>query len=197
MNNIAQPGEALSVNEESGRGKIQIYTGHGKGKTTAALGLAIRALGRDKKVAIVYFDKGGDHYGERKILDKLKATANLNYFVFGALRFNPEEKTFRFGVEDQDKEEANKALAKVEQLFKEDNLDLLILDEINSTIVLGMLKLEPVLALLEKKPENLELVLTGRDAPQELLDKADLVTEMKLIKHYFYQGQEAREGIEF
>jgi len=177
--------------------RIQIYTGHGKGKTTASLGLAIRALGRNKRVAIVYFDKGGDHYGERRILDKLKQSENLDYFVFGALRFNAVAKTFRFGVEDQDKEEADKALAKVEQLIKENNLDLLILDEINSTIALGMLKLESVLEILAKKPEGLELVLTGRDAPQELLDKADLVTEMKLIKHYFYQGQEAREGMEY
>jgi len=177
--------------------RIQIYTGHGKGKTTASLGLAIRALGSNKKVAIVYFDKGGDHYSERRILDKLKQSENLDYFVFGALRFDPVAKTFRFGVEDRDKAEAGKALIKVEELFKENNLDLLILDEINSTISLGMLKLEPVLALLDKKPEDLELVLTGRDASQELLDKADLVTEMKLIKHYFYQGQEARAGIEY
>lgn|SRR3989338_2211732 len=178
-------------------GKVQIYTGHGKGKTTASLGLAIRVLGRNKKTAIVYFDKGGDHYGERRILDKLKQSENLDYFVFGAPRFDPAAKTFRFGVEEQDRNEAEQALKKVEELFQDKNLDLLVLDEINSTIALGMLKLEDVLQVLEKKSENLELVLTGRDAPQELLDKADLVTEMKLIKHYYYQGQEAREGIEY
>ena len=177
-------------------GKIQVYTGYGKGKTTAALGLAIRALGRSKKVAIVYFDKGGSHYGERTMLDKLVGK-NFTSHVPGAPRFDPQAKTFRFGVEEQDKAEALRGLQIVKDFFEADQLDLLVLDEINSTIALGMLKLESVLALLEQKPGKLELVLTGRDCPQALLDKADLVTEMKMIKHYFYQGQEAREGIEY
>lgn len=173
-----------------------MYTGHGKGKTTASLGLAIRALGRNKKVAIIYFDKGGDHYGERKILDKLSGDF-LQYHVTGAERFDPVAKTFRFGVEETDKQEANRGLQLVEDFFKQDNLDLLILDEINSTIALGMLKLDDVLPVLANKPTTLELILTGRDAPQAILDVADLVTEMKLVKHYFYDGQEAREGIEY
>ncbi len=177
-------------------GKIQVYTGYGKGKTTAGLGLAIRALGREKKVAIVYFDKGGQHYGERNILDKLVGD-NFSYHVTGAIRFDPQEKTFRFGVEEQDIKEALRGLQIVEGFFQGNKLDLLVLDEINSTITLGMLKLEDVLALLSKKPAQLELVLTGRDCAQAILDKADLVTEMKMIKHYFYQGQEAREGIEY
>ena len=177
-------------------GKIQIYTGYGKGKTTAGLGLVIRALGRGKKVAIVYFDKGGNHYGERNILDKL-AGDNFSYHVTGAPRFDPEAKTFRFGVEEQDINEALRGLRLVKDFFQANHLDLLVLDEINSTITLGMLKLEDVLELLATKPAKLELVLTGRDCAQALLDIADLVTEMKMIKHYFYQGQEAREGIEY
>lgn len=177
-------------------GKIQIYTGEGKGKTTAALGLVIRALGRGKKCAIVYFDKGGNHYGERNILEKLKGD-NFNYYVFGAPRFDPANKTFRFGVETIDKAEADSALKKVEELFNQNGLDLLVLDEINSTIALGMLELEKFLGVLANKPAALELVLTGRNAPQELLNSADLVTEMKLVKHYYYQGFEAREGIEY
>ncbi|OGY88920.1 MAG: hypothetical protein A2927_00050 [Candidatus Komeilibacteria bacterium RIFCSPLOWO2_01_FULL_45_10] len=177
-------------------GKIQVYTGYGKGKTTAALGLVIRALGRGKKAAIVYFDKGGNHYGEREILDQL-AGDNFQYFVTGAERFDPESKTFRFGVEERDKQEAEQGLKIVEDLFKKASLDLLVLDEINSTISLGMLKLEDVLDLLNKKPPGLELVLTGRDAHPRILEKADLVTEMKMVKHYFYQGTEAREGIEY
>ncbi|MCX6785391.1 MAG: cob(I)yrinic acid a,c-diamide adenosyltransferase [Candidatus Komeilibacteria bacterium] len=197
MNNLAQSAKAPSVSEERRWGKIQLYTGHGKGKTTAALGLVIRALGRGKKCAIVYFDKGGDHYGERKILAKLKETESLDYFVFGLKRFNEQNKTFRFGVTAADQQAAARALIKVRELFKDPALDLLVLDEINSTLALGMLKLGMVLELLAQKPEQLELVLTGRDALPELLAKADLVTEMKLVKHYFYQGQEAREGMEY
>lgn len=177
-------------------GKIQVYTGDGKGKTTAALGLVIRALGRGKKAAIVYFDKGGDHYGERKILDKLVG-ADFQYHVTGAERFDPRSKTFRFGVEAGDKREARRGLRMVEDFFMADNLDLLVLDEINSTIALGMLNLEEVLVLLDKKPASLELLLTGRNADPRILAKADLVTEMKMVKHYFYQGIEAREGIEY
>ena len=116
---------------------------------------------------------------------------------FGAKRFDPVAKTFRFGVEEKDKAEAKAALGKTEELFGLDELDLLVLDEINSTISLGMLSLDRFLAVLEKKPVRLELVLTGRNVPPELLAKADLVTEMKLVKHYYYAGQEAREGIEY
>jgi len=180
----------------SALGKIQIYTGDGKGKTTAALGLVIRALGRNKKTAIVYFDKGGNHYGERKILDKLVGK-NFKYYVTGQERFDASNKTFRFGVTTADQQEALRALAIVKELFEQAEFDLLILDEINSTISLGILDLESFLAVLELKPKHLELVLTGRGAPWRLLEKADLVTEMKLVKHYYYQGIKAREGIEY
>src|SRR3989338_1269110 len=177
-------------------GKIQVYTGYGKGKTTAALGLAVRALGRGSKVVIVYFDKGGDHYGERKVLEKLKGE-NLEYRVTGRERFDAKSRTFRFGVTEGDKQEALRGLAMVEEYFNQAVVDLLILDEINSTIALGMLDLEKFLAVLAKKPESLEVVLTGRDAHPSILAKADLVTEMKMVKHYFYQGLGAREGIEY
>lgn len=205
MDNLAQPSDlsakALASAEaptksEQKRGKIQVYTGSGKGKTTAALGLAIRSLGRGKKVAIVYFDKGGDHYGERKILDKL-VSENFKYYVTGRDRFNPQSETFRFGIEPSDKEEALRGLKIVENLFKEGNLDLLILDEINPAMALGILDLELSLKVLDTKPADLELVLTGRDADPKIIERADLVTEMKLVKHYYYQGEKAREGIEY
>ena len=108
-------------------GKIQVYTGYGKGKTTAALGLAVRALGRGSKVVIVYFDKGGDHYGERKILEKLKGE-NLEYRVTGRERFDAKSRTFRFGVTEGDKQEALRGLAMVEEYFNQAVVDLLILD---------------------------------------------------------------------
>jgi len=182
--------------EKNNFGKIQVYTGYGKGKTTAALGLVIRALGRNKKVAIVYFDKGGDHYGERKILESLKS-ANFTFYVTGQERFDADKNTFRFGVAEADKTEGQRGLQIVADLFAANRLDLLILDEINSTIALGMVNLDSFLELLPLKPASLELVLTGRVAHQKILDQADLVTEMKMIKHYFYQGTEARLGIEF
>jgi len=177
-------------------GKIQVYTGYGKGKTTASLGLAIRALGRQKKVVIIYFDKGGRHYGEREILEKL-AGDNFQYFVTGQERFDETKQTFRFGVEAGDRQEAARGLKIVEDLFKEALTDLLILDEINSTISLGLLDLERFLKVLDRKPKHMEVVLTGRDAHERILNRADLVTEMKMVKHYFYQGTEAREGIEY
>ena len=175
-------------------GKIHVYTGYGKGKTTAALGLAIRALGREKKVAIVYFDKGGLNYGERQILDKL--TDGISYHVTGRDRIDTKTGKFIFGVEEMDKQEALKALRIINDLFKE-TLDLLILDEVNNAVNLGMLGIEELARLVDNKPQNLELVLTGRDAHPRILERADLVTEMKLIKHYFYQGVSAREGIEY
>ncbi|HAH04412.1 MAG: Cob(I)alamin adenosyltransferase [Parcubacteria group bacterium GW2011_GWA2_43_17] len=181
---------------DSNFGKIQVYTGHGKGKTTASLGLVIRALGRNKKVAIVYFDKGGRDYGERNILERLVGE-NFRYFVTGEERFNSQTKKFRFGVTAGDRQEAERGLRIVEEIFTEGLTDLLILDEINSTITLGMLEIERFLTLLDQKPKYLEIVLTGREAHPRILQRADLITEMKLVKHYFYQGTEAREGIEY
>lgn len=175
-------------------GKIQVYTGYGKGKTTAALGLAIRALGRHKKVALVFFDKGGDNYGEREILNKLIGE-NFQYYVTGRKRVNQED--FEFKIEEIDKEEAVKALDIIKSLFNEAVLDLLILDEVNNAINFGLVNLEEFLQIMDAKPKHLELVLTGRSAHPRILERADLVTEMKLIKHYFYQGVGAREGIEY
>ncbi len=99
-------------------GKIQVYTGHGKGKTTASLGLAIRALGRNKKVVIIYFDKGGEKYGERKVLDDLISN-NFKYHVTGRERFDSITKKFRFGVKKEDKAEAQRGLRIIEKIFKE------------------------------------------------------------------------------
>jgi len=175
-------------------GKIHVYTGYGKGKTTAALGLAIRALGHGKKVAIVFFDKGGMNYGERLILDKL--SANINYYVTGRDRIDAKTGKLILGVEEIDKQEVLKALWIINDLFKE-TLDLLILDEVNNAVNLGMLGIEELVRLVDNKPPDLELVLTGREAHPRILERADLVTEMKLVKHYYYQGVSAREGIEY
>lgn len=176
-------------------GKIQVYTGNGKGKTTAALGLCIRALGRGKKAAIIYFDKGGNNYGERRFLDELKG--RLDYFPFGRNRIDPVTNKFEFGVKEIDKEESQKALALAKKFLAEQTYDLLVLDEVNPSLALEMFALEDLLAVLAAKTPHTELVLTGRNAHPEILAKANLVTEMTLVKHYFYDGIMAREGIEY
>lgn len=176
-------------------GKIHVYTGYGKGKTTASLGLAIRACGWGKKVAIIYFDKGNTDYGERKILDQLND--QITYYITGRNRIDLQSGKFIFEVEEIDKQEAARALRILADLFNEPSWDMLILDEINKAINLGMVEINEFLILLDHKPKYLELVLTGRDAHPLILERADLITEMKLVKHYFYQGVPAREGIEY
>lgn len=183
----------IEINTKAKLGKIQVYTGNGKGKTTAALGLAIRAAGHGKKVAIVYFDKGGLLYGERNMLPKL--APRIKFWVTGLVRFVPG-KPFRFGVTPDDKKEVVRGLKIVRGLFKK-KYDLIIMDEINSCLGLKMVPIAPVLKLLQSKPKHLELVLTGRNCPKKIIDRADLATEMKLMKHYFYKGVPARQGIEF
>lgn len=177
-------------------GQIHIYTGCGKGKSTAALGLAIRATGSGKRVAVVYFDKGGSFYGERVALKKYLKN-RIDYFVTGKVRFNRSTRKFRFGVEREDRKEAMRGLVLAKKLARSGKYHLLILDEINTSVYLGMVSLQEVLAFMNEKPLSLELVMTGRNCPAELIEKADLVTEMTLVKHYFYKGVPARRGIEY
>src|SRR3989338_2709155 len=178
-----------------GYGLIQLFTGNGKGKTTAGLGEAIRALGAGRKVGIVYFDKGGTtHYNERRVLDDFRG--RIDYVATGRDRIDAATGRFDFSITNVDRSEAKRGLEAARMLFR-NNYDVVILDEINSTTDLGMLKVEEVLSLLQEKPEHLELVMTGRDAPETFLERADLVTEMKLRKHYFYSGVKAREGLDF
>ncbi len=176
-------------------GLIQLFTGHGKGKTTAALGTAIRAVGRGKRVAMLYFDKGGDgHYSERTLL---RTIPNMDVYPTGLDRIDPVTGTFRFGVTEGDKEEGRRALQLLETLFACGEHDMIVLDEINSSTALGIIEEAAVLRLLEQRPHQIELILTGRNAPQSFMDLADLVTDMSLVKHYFYQGIKAREGLDY
>ncbi|MCB9803015.1 cob(I)yrinic acid a,c-diamide adenosyltransferase [Candidatus Nomurabacteria bacterium] len=178
-------------------GQIHVYTGDGKGKTTAGLGLLVRALGAGLKVGLIFFDKGGDFYSERKILEELQKLhpENLQFLGFGTQRM-VEGKGFRFENNPEDFEEAKKALTQALAWFKE-NFDLLILDEINTTVKTGLLKLEDLKKIITEKPENTELILTGRYCPAEIIDLADLVTNMNEIKHYVYQGVKVRQGIDY
>lgn len=177
------------------QGCVHIYTGDGKGKTTAALGLCLRAIGAGKRAGIIYFDKGGKHYSERKILKDLKG--KIDYFVCGCDRIDLETGKFRFGVREEDKEEALKGLVKANKWAQGGKYDLLVLDEVNTCVKYGMIKENEVLKLIDSKPKKLELVLTGRHAPESFKDRADLITEMKLVKHYFYKDIKAREGIDY
>jgi len=174
------------------QGQIQLYMGHSKGKSTAALGQLIRAYGRGLKCGIIYFDKGGFNYGERKVLKQLE----IDHFITGLNRMGKTDTDFRFSVTEGDIEEAKRGVDLLADLYTQ-GYDLIVCDEINSTTNLGMLDENYVLEILKKKPEDLELVLTGRDAPQSFIDIATLVTEMKLHKHYYYDGVMARIGIEY
>jgi cob(I)alamin adenosyltransferase len=175
------------MKKEGGLGLIQIYTGKGKGKTTASLGLAIRAAGHNFKIAIIHFMKIWD-YGEVKSLKKL----GIDLFRYGTTELiDPKNPS------PIDYEEADKALLKAEKLIEKSDYDILILDEINVAVDFSLIPIKRVVDLLDKKPDNLELVLTGRNCPQELIERADLVSVIDEIKHPYQSGMEARKGIEF
>jgi cob(I)alamin adenosyltransferase len=180
------------------KGYLHVYTGDGKGKTTAALGLAMRALGHKKKVAIIFFDKGGQNYGERSILKKLK----IPFFVTGLNRVieRPNKKNkigkFRFGVTLRDKVEGGRGIAIFRNLLKK-KYDMIILDEINTAVALGVVEHHNFLSALQEWDHSCELICTGRNASKQLLEMADLVTEMVPQKHYFTKHIPARKGIEY
>lgn len=171
------------------KGFIQIYTGNGKGKTTAAIGQAIRAAGSGMKTLIIHFMKNFP-YGEIKALKNLDDWIKVEQFGDDnfVLRKTPPD--------NSDKASALAAIERAKKAMLNNEVDLVILDEICVTFYFGLLKVEEVLPLLELKPDNIEMILTGRYCPQELIDKADLVTEMKEIKHYYQKGITSRKGID-
>ena len=182
---------------------LHIYYGYGKGKTTSTIGLAIRALGAGKKVALVQFDKGYDgtneHYAERVILRKLKETGfDIDIYPTGCERMNSDG-TFRFGNEEQDFAEAKRGLAIARDLILNGKQDVLILDESIATVAYNLLTKEEVEELIDlfKKNKRFELIMTGHKLWEGLEEKADLITEMRKVKHYFDNGIPARPGIEF
>jgi cob(I)alamin adenosyltransferase len=186
---------------EEHRGLLQVYTGDGKGKTTAALGVAMRAYAAGKSVGIVYFDKGGGHYSERKLLDCLAAapcpgSGSVRYAATGQDRIDPATGEFRLGVTEEDRTGARQGLAAAREMFAA-GLDLVVLDEFNVSLRLGQIAEADGRALIDMKPEKTECICTGRGAPEWLLARADLVTEMKDVKHYFTRGIKARQGIDF
>jgi cob(I)alamin adenosyltransferase len=175
---------------------IQCFTGDGKGKTSAALGTMLRAISKGWRVAIVSFDKGGTHYSEREILRE-RFSDLVDMYPTGLDRIDPETGRFRFGVLPEDRAEAERGLGIARELFAKNVHRLVILDEINSAVALGMLSESAVLDLLRSKPPDLEAIITGRNATPGLVDASDLVTEMKNVKHYLDRGVEAREGLDY
>lgn len=171
------------------KGLVQVYTGNGKGKTSAAFGLALRAIGRGLKVYVIQFIKGGFDYGELYIVDKLP---NIKLKAFGRGRFVTEKPPGK-----KDVELAQEALALAEEVVKSGEYDIVILDEVNVALNLKLISLEEVLESIKNKPKHVELVLTGRYAPSEIIQIADLVTEMQEIKHPYKKGSQARKGIEY
>lgn len=188
---------------EKDKNMLHIYYGYGKGKTTSVMGLAIRALGAGKKVAIVQFDKGYDgqneHYAERNILRKLKEIGYpIEIYPTGCERMN-EDGTFRFKNAEEDFAEAKRGLQIASDLIRNGDIDLLILDEAVAAVVYHLLEKEDVENLINEYNKNrrFELVLTGHKLWEGLEEKADLITEMRKVKHYFDKGIPARLGIEF
>jgi len=171
------------------KGLVQVYTGNGKGKTSAAFGLALRAIGRGLKVYVIQFIKGGFDYGELYIVDKLP---NLTLKAFGRGRFVTEKPP-----EKEDVELAQEALALAKEVVKSGEYDIVILDEVNVALNLKLIRIEKVLELIKNKPRHVELVLTGRYASDEMIKAADLVTEMKEVKHPYKGVYQARKGIEY
>lgn len=171
------------------RGLIQVYTGSGKGKTTCALGLALRAVGRGLKVYVIQFIKGRET-GESRAAGRLAPELTFRFFGrpgLGKLR-SPSPEDLQLTRDAWD-------LAR--QVIAGGEHDLVILDEINLALAFGQIPLAEVLAALSRRPPQVEIVLTGRQAPPELLEFADLVTEMHPVKHYLKAGVRAREGIEY
>jgi len=169
------------------KGYVQVYTGNGKGKTTASLGLAIRAAGAGLKVFIVQFLKMGD-YSEIKALGRFSDLITVEQYGLG--RFVKGKPS------PEDIEAGQKGLERVKSVIAAGEHDVVIMEEGNVAVMCGLFPIEELLNIVDKKPDNVELIITGRGAAQALIDKADLVTEMKEIKHYYQKGVAARVGIE-
>jgi len=171
------------------KGLIQVYSGNGKGKTTAALGLALRAVGHGLKVLIIQFMKGNINYGELESSKKLSPCLTIKQMGRETFvsKTNPDPIDIRL---------AQDGFALAKKMIADKEYDIVILDEINVAIDYGLIPLSDLLHLLDTKPGGVELILTGRNARPEILEKADLVTEMVELKHYYKDGVSAREGIE-
>lgn len=173
-------------------GLVIVYTGKGKGKTTAALGIALRAVGHNYKICMIQFIKGSWHYGEMTSSKRLEPEFELIAIGKGFVGIIDDNTPI-----EKHKKIADEALRLSREKIRSENYDIVILDEINYAINLGLVKLEDVLDIIKIKPPHVNLVLTGNYARDEIIDVADLVTEMKEVKHPFKSGVKAKKGIDF
>jgi cob(I)alamin adenosyltransferase len=170
-------------------GMLHVYTGDGKGKTTAALGLAMRAAGHGRRVIVIQFMKGQINYGE---LESAKRIPGMEIRQFGRASFVSKEKP-----DPVDVKMAQDGLEFARKVFSERKHDIVILDELNVAIEWKLVPLADALGMLRNRPKDVEVIVTGRYAPKEIIEMADLVTEMKEIKHPFQKGTLGRESVEF
>jgi cob(I)alamin adenosyltransferase len=168
------------------KGLILVYTGDGKGKTTASLGLAFRAAGHGKEIAMIQFMKGQQRTGE---LSSAKKFDKFNIYQAGREDFVMDDSN------PMDRELAQKGFKKAQELIK--SVDILILDEINVAMDYGLIDVEDVQQLILNKPDNVDLILTGRNFPDELAQYVDMISEVRAVKHHFNKGIMAKKGIEF
>lgn len=175
-------------------GYIQVYTGNGKGKTTASLGLAMRALGRCWKVLIIMFTKGGNDYGELNSFRKLSPEISQNLTVVQA---GLDRIVYSDNKSENDVDEIQKGWMLAKKAIQNDEYNLVVLDEANIAIDLEFIDIDEVVEILSNKPEEMEIVLTGRNAHPKLVEIAHLVSEIRPIKHYWDTGISARKGIEY
>ena len=170
------------------RGYVQVYTGDGKGKTTASLGLVLRALGQGLRPAVLQFMKADPNWGEIVSLKQMGVPVQqcgLDHWVFAGK------------ISDEDRAAAAEGFARARALVESGDFDLVVLDELVTAVFFELIPVSSVVELIREKPAGVELVMTGRRAPDELVAAADLVTEMRPLKHYFDAGVHARPGIEY
>ena len=177
------------MEEENRHGMVQVFTGNGKGKTSAAIGTAIRAAGQGLKVYIVFFMKGQYPYGERTILPQLPG---VEIASFGSAEF-----VDRANIKAEEKEQAELALAAAREAMLSGKYDLVALDEVNVAVAFKLIELDELISLIRERPQNVELIITGRYAHERIIELADLVTEMVKLKHPYDKGVPARKGIEY
>jgi cob(I)alamin adenosyltransferase len=179
------------MTEKTIQGLIMVFTGSGKGKTTAAMGMALRAAGHGMKTLMIQFIKGSWHYGELDAAKRLAPLFEIRPMGKGFIRFD------RTGPAPEDVRAVQEAWRVFRQEMASGEYGMIILDEINYVIHYGLLSAEEVIRVLKAKPEGVHLVLTGRNAHPGIVEIADLVTEMKEIRHPFQAGIKAQKGIEF
>lgn len=192
MSTNSKPGARVAPKEKSEQGLVIVYTGDGKGKTTAALGMALRAIGRGWRILMIQFGKGGWHYAELDSSQRLAPDFEILPMGLGFYKILDDKHT-----EQEHRTAAENALIFAQQKMDSGEYDMLILDEIMGMLASELLPLDRVLELVDRKPRGLTLVLTGRGAPQEIIERADLVTEMREIKHPYQKGILAQKGIDY